>query len=211
MNTHLHLLECYTNLHKCVQSNQVENALMDLILLYFEKFIDHNNGRLKLFFDENWNENIHHHSYGHEIESVWLLNEAAHALGDNSILTKIENITLKIANRVLNEGIDLSGAVFNEKSVNGFIDPMREWWVTAEGVIGFYDAYQKSNDVAFLKAADNAWEYIQNNLIDVENGEWFWSCNAFGIPTLSEDKAGPWKSCYHNSRLCMEMIKRLKD
>lgn len=210
MNTHLHLLESYTNLYRCDQSTQVFDALSNLILLYKSQFIDPQHGRLKLFFDEDWNENLTHHSFGHEIESVWLLNEAAHVLGDNEVQSEVKEITLKIAHRNKNEGIHPNGAVYNDRHLDGWYSNVFDWWPQAEGVIGFYDAYEKSGEKSFKEAAVACWNYIKNHLIDYENGEWYWGCDMNNQPVLGEDKAGPWKAPYHNSRMCLEMMKRLK-
>lgn len=209
MNTHLHVLECYTNLYKCKQDIQIKNALKDLIRLYAFRFIDPETGRLKLFFDEDWNERITHDSFGHEIESVWLLNEAAEVLGDEILLFQIRAITMKIAERVMKIGLNSKGALYNERKPNGHYEELYDWWPQAEAVIGFYDAYRLTENKAYLVAADNVWQFINDYIIDPENGEWFWGVDKDLNPVTTEDKAGPWKAPYHNGRMCMEMIKRL--
>ncbi|HCR40466.1 MAG TPA: N-acyl-D-glucosamine 2-epimerase, partial [Lachnospiraceae bacterium] len=77
-------------------------------------------------------------------------------------------------------------------------------------VIGFYSAYQQSNDVKYLNIARQVWKYIQNHIIDKEHGEWYWSIRPDGTPNLTDDKAGFWKCPYHNGRMCMEMIERFE-
>lgn len=211
MNTHLHLLEAYTNLARSVHDEKVMSALEALIRLYIYRFIDVESGRLKLFFDLDWKERSSHDSYGHEIESAWLLNEACEVCGNVELTVLAKDLGLKIARRVLEEGRDEKAAIHNEKDLHGHYHPQRDWWPQAEGVVGFFDAYQHNYNEAFLLAAEDLWTYIQLYFKDFQNGEWFWAVNEDGSPDTHQDKAGPWKAPYHNGRMCMEMIKRLRN
>ena len=115
---------------------------------------------------------------------------------------------MKIA-KASTEGLDSDGSLNYEKK-GAFIDREKHWWVQAEAVVGFYSIYQQTKDITYLKLASRVWNYIQNNLIDKNNGEWYWSINSDGTTNLNEDKAGFWKCPYHNGRMCMEMLERLK-
>lgn len=210
MNTHLHILECYTNLYRCEPSEKVKKALTGLTKLYMDQFSDAHTGRLKLFFNENWEEHITHDSFGHEIESAWLVHEAAAMLDEPDLLKKSKHLAVIIASRVLKEGLEDSGAVYSERYPSGAFDPKKAWWPQAEGVVGFYDAYKISNQEKFLEASKKCWAFIQKFLKDLKNGEWFWAVDGNFQVVWEEDKAGPWKGPYHNSRMCIEMIKRLK-
>lgn len=211
MNTHLHILEAYTNLYRCLPSLEVRTTLIRLIHIYCDRFIDLNNGRLKLFFDDDWNENMTHHSFGHEIESAWLLNESAKIIGDVDLIDHVGKYALALAKRVLSEGQSKSGGIYNERYLNGDYDKNQDWWPQAEAVVGFYDAYQLTKNDEFLAASKNCLKYIMDNFIDHKNGEWYWSVGLDGKPNLHEEKAGPWKAPYHNSRMCFEMIARLNN
>lgn len=85
----------------------------------------------------------------------------------------------------------------------------RIWWVQAESINGFVDAYQKMpEEKRYLNAAESIWVYIRDNFIDRrEGGEWFWSLTTDGIPEKGPI-VEPWKCPYHNGRMCLEMIKR---
>lgn len=211
MNTHLHLLEAYTNLYKADPSVPVKFALSRMIELYCDKFIDTDSGRLKLFFDEDWNEKISHDSFGHEIETAWLLNEAAEAIGDFSLISRVKRYSYILASRVLSEGMAFHGGIYNERSQDGKYDRNQDWWPQAEAVVGFHDAYEHTGNLDFLNAANNCLHFITQKLLDHKNGEWYWSVDSDGNPNIKEDKAGPWKAPYHNSRMCFEMISRLNN
>ena len=93
----------------------------------------------------------------------------------------------------------------------GTIDDELHWWVQAENVVGWLNIYQHFGDTDALNHAIRCWEYICNNLIDYENGEWYWSCRPDGSINRDEDKAGFWKCPYHNGRMCLEIIERFMN
>ncbi len=204
MNTHLHVLEPYTNLCRIWKDEQLENAQKRLINVFIEKILDEKTKHLNLFFDEQWNVKSSAVSYGHDIEASWLLSEAAEVLGDKELLGKIKTISLDIANASA-EGLDADGSMFYEKEGN-HIDRERHWWVQAEAVVGFMYAYKNSQNILYKEKAARIWEYIQNQIIDQENGEWHWSRLPDKTVNNKDDKAGFWKCPYHNGRMCMEMI-----
>ncbi len=90
----------------------------------------------------------------------------------------------------------------------GHVDSDRHWWVQAETVLGFLNAYSLSGQEEYLRLGLAAWKFISSNLVDRQNGEWFWSVDKDLNPNLKEDKAGFWKCPYHNSRMCLEIIEK---
>lgn len=208
MNTHLHILEPYTNLLRIWKHEDVINAQRSLISIFTDKIVDSESYHLNLFFNEFWDIKSSTISYGHDIEASWLLTEAAEVLGDSDLLVRIKEISLKIA-KASAKGLDDEGGLNYEKD-DTFTDKEKHWWVQAEAVIGFYNIYQQTNDIKYFNLASSVWSYIQNYLIDKKNGEWYWSISSNGAPNLNEDKAGFWKCPYHNGRMCLEMIERLE-
>lgn len=204
MNTHLHVLEPYTNLCRIWNDERLENAQRRLINVFIEKILDQKTNHLNLFFDEQWDVKSSAVSYGHDIEASWLLFEAAEILGDEELLGKVKTISLGIANAA-SEGLDADGSMFYEKEGN-HIDRERHWWVQAEAVVGFMYAYKNSHNILYKEKASRIWNYIQNQIIDPENGEWYWSRLPNNTINNKDDKAGFWKCPYHNGRMCMEMI-----
>ena len=93
----------------------------------------------------------------------------------------------------------------------GHVDDDRHWWVQAEAVVGFYNIYQYFGDEAALTKCLNAWQYIKDNLIDHELGEWYWSRDPQRNINKTDDHAGFWKCPYHNSRMALELIERIKE
>ena len=208
MNTHLHVLEAYTNLYRVLKNVQrddvqgtkerVERQLRTLIDIFANRIFDPATGHLMLFFDESWQPSNTHTSPGHDIEAAWLLHEALEVFGDEELLNQTLPVIHSLAQAAEED-------IMEEK----------EWWCYAEAVVGYIDQwklYQEEKPIESninLELAEAAFHYIQSHLIDRENGEWFWSLLPDGTPDYTHDKAGFWKCPYHNSRMCIEIIERL--
>ncbi|MDX9847915.1 MAG: AGE family epimerase/isomerase [Tenuifilaceae bacterium] len=209
MNTHLHILEAYTNLYRVWKDNDLRNQLRNLIYLFTDRIIDPQTSHLNLFFNEDWICRSTITSYGHDIECSWLLYEAANLLGDEMLTGKVKQICLSIVNAA-SEGLQPDGSIINERNnATGHTDADRHWWPQAEAVVGFYNAFELTCKDHYLTKALNAYAYIQQHLVDKANGEWYWSIRADGSVNRHDDKAGFWKCPYHNGRMCLEIIARV--
>ena len=173
-----------------------------------DKIYNHTLGRQEVFFDKDWNSLIDLYSYGHDIETAWLVDRGTEILGDPEYERKMSPITREITKNIYERAF-YKGALMNEAE-NGVQDRTRVWWVQAEGIVGFVNGYQKNlQDVDYLKAAGMLWEYIEVYLIDSREGaEWFWSADENDRP-IHKPIVEPWKCPYHNGRMCMEVIRRL--
>lgn len=210
MNTHLHILEAYTNLYRVWKDAELGKKLSNLIHIFAGKIVNRKTKHLDLFFDENWNPKGEIVSYGHDIEAAWLIDEAARVLGDQELLDEVQFICVGIAKAAC-EGLQADGSLVYEKdNVNGHLDKDRHWWGQAEAVVGFLNTWELTGDKQWLERAEKNWKYISENLIDREKGEWFWSISDDGTANRKEDKAGFWKCPYHNSRMCLEVMARAK-
>lgn len=210
MNTHLHILEPYTNLYRVWKNDLLKQQLANLIHVFTDKILDRKTNHLGLFFDEDWNLKSTITSYGHDIEASWLLHEAALVLGDKDTLDKVEPLVPAIV-KAASEGVCGDGSMIYEKDeTTGYLDKELHWWVQAEAIVGYINLYQHFGDVDALKKAIKTWEFIKAHFIDYTNGEWYWSIKEDGTINRTEngDKAGFWKCPYHNSRMCMEIIER---
>ncbi len=208
MNTHLHILEPYANLYRVWKEERLEKQLRNLIKVFVTRILDAESGHLNLFFEEDWSNKYHIISYGHDIEASWLIHEAALALGDQGLLAEIEPVIVKIA-QAADEGLNRDGSMIYENFVDKQkVDRELHWWVQAENVVGHINLYQYFHDEDALRKALKCWQFIKENLIDGEGGEWYWSRYADGTVNRKDDKAGFWKCPYHNGRMCMEIIER---
>lgn len=210
MNTHLHLLEPYANLLRVWREDRVATAVRKLIHIHTDRLFDPQTGHLNLFFDARWQPQGRKVSYGHDIEASWLIDEAALVLGEPQVTTDVGPVVEALAAAAV-EGLRPDGSLIYEYDPQTErIDADRHWWVQAEAVVGFFNMYERTGDEAFLRRSHDAWQYIRTHLLDGGNGEWFWSVRADGSVNRDDDKAGFWKCPYHNSRMCMELIRRIE-
>lgn len=208
MNTHLHIIEPYTNLYRVWKDKSLEKSIRNLLDIFTDKLLNKETHHLDLFFDDAWQGKRNIESYGHDIEASWLLHETALVLGDKVVLQKIEQVIRRIADAA-DEGLRPDGSmVYEHWKDTDKSDLQRQWWVQCENIIGHIDLYQYFGYEDSLEKAVHCWNYVQKHLIDAKNGEWHWAVLDDGTINLSDDKAGFWKCPYHNSRMCLELIER---
>lgn len=210
-NTMLHVMEAYTRLLSVWPDAGLRQALHDLVDVMLTCILNPKTFHLGLFFTADWQPTSDKISYGHDIEAAWLLSRAADVLGDTALSARITAVAIKIADVTLAEGTDTDGAIFNMGDATGIIDDTREWWPQAEAVVGYINAWQLSGEARYLAAAAHTWDFIETRLVDRENGEWFRGVTRDGRVIESFEKVGFWKCPYHNGRMGLEAVARLRQ
>lgn len=210
MNTHLHIVEAYANLYQVWKDDKLQKNIVELLATMEEHFINKETGHLHLFFDENWVEKPDVISYGHDIEAAWLLLQCAEISEDKDLIANYTKYAIQMADATI-EGLDTDGGLWYEfdPEENKMIAE-KHWWVQAEALIGFYNAYQLTNDEKYLNLVLKNWNFIKKYILDKKNGEWIWGINS-DYSMIEKDKAGFWKCPYHNGRACLELINRIKN
>ncbi len=206
MNTHLHILEGYTNLFRVWKDAGLRERLAELIGIFLYKIL-RPDGHLGLFFGDDWAPHSTAVSYGHDIEASWLLDEAAGVLGDKDLAAKVKEVCAKVAAAAMEGFSPDGGMIYEYDHAAGRRDSDRHWWVQAETVVGCLNQYQKTGDAKWLESADDEWAFIRRSII-CPDGEWYWSRRADGTPDTADDRAGFWKCPYHNGRMCLEILER---
>lgn len=208
MNTHLHILEAYANLYRIWPDKQLAGQLEALLENFLQHIVDDTTGHMRLFFTTDWSSTARLVSYGHDIEASWLLQEAAEVLGNEELVEKTKATAVAMA-RATAKALQPDGSLYHEyDEESGHYDTHREWWVSAEAMVGFMNAYQLTEEEHFLDNSWNAWQFARQYLLDKEKGEWVWGVyNDYKIMD-TEDKIGFWKCPYHNARTCIEIVNR---
>lgn len=209
MNTLLHVFEAYSELYRVTGNEEVKNKLIWILDIFENKVYNSKKRRQEVFFDEDWHSLIDLHSYGHDIETAWLIDRGCEILGNKSIICKMREITHNLATCIYEKAyIDHSLPYECENGVN---DSRRAWWVQAEAILGFLNEWEKTGDEKYKTAVYDVWEYIKENIVDKREGsEWFSEVDENRIPVWEKEIVEPWKCPYHNGRMCLEMIKREK-
>lgn len=207
MNTMLHILEAYTQLARLWEP--ACEAHRTLVEEFLQRIVHPARTHFWLFFDDAWQSLLDHVSFGHDIEGSWLLVEAAGLHDDPELSAAACETAVSMADAVYERGIDEDGGLFYEAGPQGLVDDQKSWWVQAEAMVGFTNAYQLSGKGYCLQAALRCWKYIRSHHIDRVQGGWYKVLHRDGTPDPESYKVGPWECPYHHSRACMEMMDRL--
>ena len=211
MNTHLHILEAYANLYRAWPDANLADTIRQLLAVFQSHIIDPGTHHLRLFFTADWQPNADLVSYGHDIEAAWLLLEAAETIHDPLLVTQFSEVAVQMA-RAAATGLQPDGSLVHELDrATRHYDTHREWWVSAEAMVGFLNAWQLTDEPEFYEQARASWQFIQRHLLDQPGGEWRWGVLDDYSPMADEDKIGPWKCPYHNVRACLEVVARLNE
>ncbi len=208
MNTLLHIFEAYTELYCFDKKPDIAQYMREMLDTFADKIYNPERRRLEVFFDKDWNSLIDLCSYGHDIEASWLIDRGVEVLGDKKYMDKIFPITKELAAHIYEVALD-GASLFNECEEDK-VDRKKVWWVQAEAMLGFLNAYEKDNSREdYLVIAGKLWDYIKQYFIDQrQDSEWYNELNQEGEPDTRMELVGPWKCPYHNGRMCLEVINK---
>ena len=210
MNTHLHVLESFANLYQVWPDENLKQRIIELINIFPDHIIDSENHHLRLFFDEDWNARGNIHSYGHDIEAAWLIQDAAEIVGDPALVEKMKGYSVEMA-KAATEGLDKDGGLWYEYNANDKqLVREKHSWPQAEAMVGFFNAWQITTEESYLQKSVASWNFVKKYILDKTKGEWYWGVTDDYSCMAGQDKVGLWKCPYHNSRACIEILKRIQ-
>jgi mannobiose 2-epimerase len=211
MNTHIHLLESFTELYDVWKDETLRRRLAELLFIVRDK-ISVEPGAMGLYFKNDWRALPGHDSYGHDVEAAYLMLEAAEALGraDDAATARMARM---LVDHALAYGWDESfGGFFREGTAAGEVEDMRkEWWVQFEGLntlLLMHERYGRETD-AYFKAFQQQWEFIRERQVDKEFRGVYDTVERDGTPT-NTPKARIWKAAYHDGRALLNVTERLR-
>jgi len=207
MNTHLHVLEAYTNLYRAWPEPELRDRIRRLLEVFDLHIFQRSTSHLGLFFAGDWQLRSDTISFGHDIEAAWLLYEAAVAMDDAPWITKTSDLAVRLA-RAASEGLDTDGGLWYEREGERLIRE-KHWWPQAEAMVGFLYAGLISGDDQWVQRSARVWDFVKKYIRDPTGKEWYWGVRAYHSRMPGQDKAGFWKCPYHNSRACVEILRLL--
>ena len=207
MNTLLHVLEGYAELYRAMPDEAVRRAGEVCLERFLNVMYNPGKHRLEVFYDRNYRSLLDMQSFGHDIEASWLIWDAAETLLPESNRAPYLHMCLTLAEAVRERAFTDHG--LENEVVEGKVDHTRVWWVQAETVLGFLNAYELTGASTWLRQAEAQFAYICRAFVDPRpNSEWFWSLTESGIPT-DKPIVEEWKCPYHNSRMCLRVMEHL--
>lgn len=232
-NSSIHLLEAFTELYGVWPDELLRRRLEEMLYLVRDKISDRK-GYLHLFFTANWepvsfrdsaeavilkHKNLDHVSFGHDIETAYLMLEASHALG-----VKNDTATLmagkKMLDHALLNGWDNSiGGFYNEgyyfknqDSIKIIFDS-KNWWAQAEGMntLLLMAGYFPNDTMRYFDKFKQQWDYIKTYLVDQVNGDWYEEGLDKEPQRKTALKGHIWKGTYHNFRALSNCVLNLRS
>jgi mannobiose 2-epimerase len=214
MNSHIHLLEALAAFYRVEKTSRVNDRLREVLALVRDK-IAVEPGALNLYLTRDWRATPAHDSFGHDVETAYLLVEAAEALGTPDD-DKTWHVARSLVDHALDWGWDDEHGGFYDKGdvfAGRAYDTTKVWWTQAEGLnslLLMHLKYKGQTDRywdTFLKQ----WSFIEKRQLDPEHGGWYSEVTREGRLIGDGRKATQWKANYHTSRALMNVARMLRE
>jgi mannobiose 2-epimerase len=212
MNTHIHLLEAFTTLHEVWPDETLKKRLSEVFEIILTK-VYAEPGYQHMFFSFDWTPVPGPESYGHDIETGFLLVEAAGALGmaDDS---RTWHAARNLVDHPLEVGFDQEhGGFYDEGTVDGKdLRKQKIWWVEAEGLNALLLMHEKfgKQTPKYWDAFVKQWDFISKHQIDHVHGGWYATVNPDGTPQSRRVKSDHWTEGYHQGRAMLNVSATLR-
>ena len=231
-NSSIHLLEAFAELYQVWPDDLLRERLNEMLVLIRDT-ITNPKGYLILFLQPDWtpvsfrdsservimrHHNLEHVSFGHDVETAYLMLEASEVLGlKNDTATSI--VAKRMVDHALRNGWDSEaggfydeGYYFKDRPAITIIRDTKNWWAQAEGLntlLLMADLYP-TDEMQYYNKFEMLWKYADTNLIDHQYGDWY-SGGLDKEPQMKTAlKGNIWKAAYHQYRSLENCIKRLR-
>ena len=214
MNTHIHLLEAFSALHQIAPTPLVRRRLQEVFLLVRDTINVPSVGAMNMFFTPDWRAVPDADSFGHDIETAYLLVESSHALGKPND-ARTWAAARRMVDHTLDYGFDATrggfyndGSAFREATETG-----KGWWSQAEGLnalLLMHERYGRQTP-RYWNAFVKQWNFIRQYQIDATNGGWRQSVSVEGNAIPGQIKSDRWTEGYHQGRALLNVSAMLWD
>ncbi|MGN0677328.1 MAG: AGE family epimerase/isomerase, partial [Ruminococcus sp.] len=119
MNTLLHVLEAYSELYKADTFYAVGDSIRWILKLFKKKIYNPEKKICEVFFDSDYNSLIDLESFGHDIETAWLIDRGCSVLDDIAYKKEMLPITNGLAEAAYHNAFDkIQHGLNNEREGN---------------------------------------------------------------------------------------------
>ena len=206
MNTLLHVLEAYTELHRAEPEEHVRQASVKALERFLHTMYNPEKHRLEVFYDDDYRPLLDMQSYGHDIESGWLLWDSAQEFLPEKERAPYRAMCLDLLESVRRRAFTDHG--LKNEWVAGETNELRIWWVQAETMLGLDCGWHLTGDPSWKEDLETQWKTIQRMIVDPRpGGEWYWSVYEDGSLT-ERPMVEEWKCPYHNGRMCLRLMEQ---
>ena len=214
MNAHIHVLEALIALRRVSDDAQVIQRLNEVFLIVRDR-IALPGGHLAMFCRRDFTPVDQRSSFGHELETAYLLTEAAEWLHRDDD-AKTRQVALELVEHALRWGWDQHhGGFFDEGPPEGDAMHRRKvWWVQVEAMNGLLTADQltEGKDPRYYETYVQTWRFFRDRMVDPVHGGCFDTVDEDGSPLADRrHKATPWKTAYHVTRALLLGAQRLPE
>ncbi|WP_165222492.1 AGE family epimerase/isomerase [Aquisphaera insulae] len=214
MNSHIHMLEALAELAKVDDRRVVRDRLAEVFALVRDR-IAAAPGLLNLYLTRDWKVIPSHDSYGHDVETAFLLVEAAEVLGEPND-PRTWKVARSLVDHALEGGWDEEHGGFYDKgdvATNRAFDLTKVWWTQAEGLnaLLLMDAKYGRETDRYRRAFLMQWSFIRAHMLDPKFDGWFAETEREGDLRGDGAKASPWKANYHTSRAMMNVVRMIRN
>lgn len=215
MNSHIHLLEAYTNLYRIWPDEGLRKNLEALFHIVRDRiFVEP--GCLGMIYTRDWRAVPYSDSFGHDVETAYLLMETAEVLGDQALIDSTWPIARKLDDHALDWGFDEQFGGLYDTAMSAFgrgFNMTKVWWTQAEAMNSFLMMHEKFEHEAngrYWDAFVRTWSFVNQHQIDHERGGWHPEVARDGTVPPKTGKSNDWTACYHTTRALLNCIDRLR-
>lgn len=212
LNTHLHLLEALSAYYRAGGRGAARERIVELILVLASAVVRKGPVACTDEHERDWRPRAGEAarvSYGHDLESVWLLQSACETIGLPH--APLHDLFRALCDYALRHGYDRRhGGFYLDGPLGRAADrKQKEWWVQAEALVGLLHMGCLLREPRYLGAFEQTWRWVDTRQIDWACGEW----HATILPNgrAQGAKGNRWKAGYHTGRAMLECLASLRS
>lgn len=232
-NSSIHLLEAFAELYQVWPDALLRERLNEMLLL-IRDVITTPKGNLVLFFTPDWkpvsfasadkatilkHRYVDHVSFGHDVETAYLLLEASHILGWTNDSTTARKAKIMVDHALENGwdgklgGFYDEGYYFSGDAKISITQSTKNWWAQAEGLntlLLMHELYP-ADQMRYFDKFVLLWNYSDKYLIDHVYGDWYEGGLDKQPQAQKAQKGHIWKATYHQFRSLSNCVKMLRE